>query len=145
MLHIAFYKSKHGRLIDKLISLVSFSKYSHCEIVFSDGMCASSSYRDGGVRFKKIEMNEKWDVFCLQWENGDFISGVSEFGIREWFKSRESDSYDWIGAIGCVIGVDITSPDRKYCSYTCATVLGLDPTATPGGLYRMLIKEGMIR
>lgn len=40
--------------------------YSHTELVFSDGMCASCSWMDKGVRLKAIEIHaDKWDVLSL--------------------------------------------------------------------------------
>lgn len=38
-------------------------KYSHTELVFADGMCASCSWLDGGARLKKIDITaDRWDV-----------------------------------------------------------------------------------
>lgn len=37
--------------------------YSHSELVFSDGMCASCSWLDGGARLKRIEFEPaRWDL-----------------------------------------------------------------------------------
>jgi hypothetical protein len=52
---IALYKGKKT-ITDKLISWWDRGLYSHVELVFSDGLCASSSPRDGGVRMKPIEL-----------------------------------------------------------------------------------------
>ena len=134
---IAFYLGKHGTFYDKVICLATFSKYSHCEIVFSDGMCASASCRDDGIRFKKIDLEEKWVVF-------DLLSQFDEAAIKYWFNLHDSDKYDYLGAFGSVLNIDSTSDSKKYCSYACATVLGIDPIITPGALYKKLIKEKMI-
>ena len=134
---IAFYKSKNGTWLDKLISLVSFSKYSHCEIVFPDGTFASSSKRDGGIRLKSIVINDHWDVFEL---NGVCDSEL----IKYWFYMNMDNKYDWVGAVGSLFYIDLTSDDKKFCSYACATVLGIDSIITPGGLYRALKKSNII-
>lgn len=128
---IAFYKARYGNWQDKSIAIASISKYSHCEIVFSDGMCASSSSRDGGIRFKRINLDEHWDVF-------DLNTSIDENAVKYWFSMHEDNLYDWPGAIASVIGINLSTEDKKYCSFACAIVLSLDPTITPGGLFAEL-------
>ena len=128
---IAFYIAKYGTFTDKVIAFFTRSKYSHCEIVFLDGMFASSSPRDGGVRLKMISPDDHWDII-------DLGNEYSEKSIRYWFMSNKGDTYDWLGAIGSIFSIDLTSEDKKFCSYSCAIVLGLDPIVTPGGLFRKL-------
>lgn len=133
---IAFYKAWNGTWVDKLISLVTLSKYSHCEIVFSDGLCASSSARDGGVRFAQINLNSgNWDVFDL-----DMGMNYDETRIRQWFINNDGDTYDWPAAIQSVFGVGQVKNDKKFCSQACAIVLDFYPAITPGKLYSELIK-----
>lgn len=134
---IAFYKAEYGNLVDFGISLASFSPYSHCELVFSDGMCGSASPRDGGVRLKLIEMNSHWDVFEINTE-------IDEDVIRYWFTINDSEEYDMLGAIGSIAHIDLTSDNKKFCSYIAASVMGLDPIISPGGLFRLLKKKKMI-
>lgn len=136
-LRIAFYKAEYGTWQDKTIATATFSPYSHCEIVFPNGECASSSSRDGGVRIKYIDLGEHWDVFEL---NGEF----SEQYIRYWFSINDGDTYDWSGAIASAFGIDLSTENRKYCSYACAVVLGMDPIVTPAMLYRRLVRDGII-
>jgi hypothetical protein len=69
---IAFYRADHAStrlhkitawLIDKW---TGSHGYSHVELVFSDGQCFSSSYPDGGCRFKQINVNSgRWVVIDL--------------------------------------------------------------------------------
>lgn len=141
---IAFYKARYGTPTDKLIAIGTFSEYSHCEIIFSDGMFASASPRDGGVRFKKIDIDEHWDVFELTHQDWSSFTEYEEELISRWFILHEGDSYDWIGAIGAVLNLDFSSKSKKYCSYCCAVVLSLDPITTPGKLYKTLLERGMI-
>ena len=35
--------------ISRLVRFADRGPYSHCEVVFSDGMCASASWLDGGA------------------------------------------------------------------------------------------------
>lgn len=138
MMKIAFYKAKYGKLIDTAISLFTFSQYSHCELVFSDGICASASPRDGGVRFKYITLEEKWDVYDLP------ITFDEKFA-RQWFMQHEEQRYDYPGAFGSAFNLDLTSPDKKFCSYACALALKLkDPIVSPGDLYDRLRQQRLI-
>lgn len=60
------------RIIEWVIRKVTGGQYSHCEIAvsvaFSDGLfdCYSSSFRDGGVRCKRMPLPAgKWDVIMV--------------------------------------------------------------------------------
>lgn len=137
-LHIAFYKAEYGNWVDKLIAFMTNSKYSHCELVLTDGLCASSSPRDGGVRQKRINLGEKWDIYTLE---GHYDQSI----IKYWFDIHDGQKYNWLGAIGSLFGIDIGNDDRKFCSYCCSSMLLLDPIVTPERLFRMLKLEGMIK
>lgn len=137
-MNIAFYKARYGNWQDKSIAIASISKYSHCEIVFSDGICASASSRDGGVRFKRIILDDHWDVFHLN-------TDIDENKIKYWFSLHEDNLYDWPGAIASVIGINLSTENKKYCSFACAAVLGLESTVTPGGLFSDLKYRGLLK
>ena len=66
---LACYKGKRGGtagFFDAAVRWWTRGPYSHVELVFSDGMSASSSMRDGGVRFKEIEYHpDRWDFIEL--------------------------------------------------------------------------------
>jgi len=135
---IAFYKAKQGRIADKVISFVTNSPYSHCELVDSNGICASSSMMDGGVRFARIDLGEKWDVFS-------FLPGMfSEQAVFNWFIKNETKTYDYVGAIASGFGFDLSSKNKKYCSQACAEALGLYSCITPGELYELLTSTNTI-
>jgi hypothetical protein len=141
---IAFYIAKNGTITDKFISAVTSSKYSHCELVFSSGEFGSASKRDGGVRLKMIEQNSHWDIFDLKNEDGSEITPEQEKMIHYWFLINDEQKYDWIGAVGAYFNIDIAVYDKKFCSYVCASLLGLDPIVTPQKLYKNLISYNMI-
>jgi hypothetical protein len=144
---IAFYLAKNGDWVDKLISLTTFSKYSHCELVFSDGEFGSASARDGGVRLKYIEQNDKWEIFELfelKNPDGSKITQRDAKDMHNWFIANDGQKYDWPGAIMSLFGLNCSSSNKKYCSYVCALLLGLYPTVTPQKLFKTLIKEKMI-
>jgi hypothetical protein len=91
---IALYKGRK-RLFNRLISFWMDGPYSHVELVFSDGMSASSSNLEGGVRFKYIEFDPAlWDFVS--------ISGDEEYA-RAWFTEHEGSAYDYMGLLGFVV------------------------------------------
>ena len=50
----AFYKGTRPGwqgIYSRAVRVIDRGPYSHCELVFSDGLSASASYIDGGVRF----------------------------------------------------------------------------------------------
>src|SRR3990172_5990515 len=95
--------------------------YSHCEMIFSDGMAASSSFMDGGVRFKQIEFDPAhWDFIDLPPER--------EPAARQWFIDHEGESYDLMGNAHFVIGFIPEARRKKFCSEALAAALGFhDP------------------
>jgi hypothetical protein len=115
---VIFYIAKSGDWLDKFVGLWTRGKYSHCELVFSDGMCFSSSPRDGGTRFKAIEINPKhWDIVE--------VSTDKEVEIRQWCESQCGLKYDWLGILGLAIHLPIENRKKWYCSEICITVLNL--------------------
>lgn len=129
---IAFYKAIHGDVFDKIVSATTCSPYSHCELIFSDGVCASSSPRDNGVRFARINFGDHWDVFELN-------EVLSENDAYWWFAYHQGLGYDFPGAIGSAFKLPIYSKHKKFCSLACAQALELNEiNLTPGGLYKKL-------
>lgn len=137
---IAFYKGFDGRWLDRVICFFSMSRYSHVELVFEDGYCASASPRDGGVRFKKININNgRWDIYELE-------SSIDEQSVRKWFGKHINNNYDFKGAIfGAVFEINVRTKYKKYCSYACAMAIGVKPNLTPGKLYKILQDSGRIK
>ena len=63
---LAFYKGRED-LYDRLISWWTRGPYSHVELVISDNYCMSSSPKDGGIRFKHIDLRpDHWDLVELE-------------------------------------------------------------------------------
>lgn len=142
MIRIAFYKSQYGDMLDKFISLVTNSPYSHCEIVFSNGLCVSSSMRDKGIRFKYIKSigtTNHWDIFELKNLN------VTENEIKAYFLKHCDEPYDYLGAIGSALKKDWNNVNKKFCSLAIAQSLNIYPShLSPGDLYKWLIKNKKI-
>ena len=112
---LALYKGK-GTFFDALVRFVTCSEYSHCEVVL-DGVCWSSSPRDGGVRRANINLQSgHWDVIDIQ---GDEALALA------WFKSHDGAGYDWIGLIRTVIPFFPHSKTKWFCSEACGAALGI--------------------
>ena len=110
---VAFYKAFQPKAtnLDKAIAICSFGAYSHVELVFSDGMCFSVSPRDGGARFKKIDLNpESWNVMDI------YIPEPAEKDIRAIAKSFTGYKYDYLGAIFSISPLCIQKNNRAFCS-----------------------------
>ena len=89
--------------------------YSHTELVFSDGMCASSSFLDGGVRFKRIDLDPaKWDLVDCP---GD------EAYARAWFKKHDGEPFDVLGLIGFVGPRGLQNQWKWFCSESIGAAL----------------------
>ena len=112
---LALYKGR-TRLFNRLVSWWLGSPYSHAEIVFSDGMCGSSSGSDGGVRLKQFFLDPlKWDVIDIE---GD------ELGARNWFSVYSGQKYDYLGLLGFVWRRGTQDKGRWFCFEACAAALG---------------------
>lgn len=116
-----------GRFLDR-------GPYSHSELVFSDGWSASSSFIDGGVRFKRIGYStpDAWDFLDLP--------NYSELATRAWFIEHLGKPYDIWGNVRFFCGLARDSRDKWFCSESCAAALGwLEPFRYgPNGLYQVL-------
>lgn len=92
--------------------------YSHCELVFSDGLSASASFTDGGVRFKHIEYDSsRWDFIVLPDELED--------AARAYFEARQGWGYDLMGNLHLTFGFVEHSAKKLFCSEADAEALGI--------------------
>ena len=108
-MRLASYKAFNpdSTWLDKAIGIFTFGKYSHSEMVFSDGQSFSVSSRDGGSRIKQINFNpEHWDFVELH------ISTEVESEIYEECATY-SLKYDYFGAI---FRLCIFRTDKAFCS-----------------------------
>lgn len=120
MIRIAFYRG-HTRLFNRLVSWWLRGGYSHCELMverMSDGrwLCASSSYQDGGVRLKSIDLApDRWAVVS--------VPGDLEQALR-WFEARIGAGYDVPGLLGFVWRRARQDQRRWFCSEAVAAAIG---------------------
>ena len=114
---IAFYKGRRKGprgWFDALVRWWTRGPYSHCELVI-DGLCWSSSARDGGVRGKAIVLGANWDVFDVP---GDEAKALA------WFQAHKGARYDVAGLFGFVWRREYGDGQRWFCSEACAAALG---------------------
>lgn len=136
-MQIIFYKAEYGGFLDKFISWCTNGPFSHCELLFSDGVCFSSSPRDNGCRFKKIHiLPERWVHLPIE--------TTKESEIFELCKLEEGKKYDWFGAFGFIIPFLSASDNRWFCSELCSHMINIatdqdNPTfINPNQLYKIL-------
>lgn len=132
----AFYKGTRPGwqgLYSRAVRAIDRGPYSHCELVFSDGMSASASYIDKGVRFKHIDYStSNWDFIELPLSMENFA--------REWFETHDGEPYDLKGNIRFVLPWLSDSAWGWFCSEALGAALGcVEPFRYgPNGLAALL-------
>ena len=133
MIQAAFYRKK-GDWVDRVIRFRTVSPYSHVELVAPNGLCYSSSPRDGGVRAKVLELlPDDWELAPLPW--ADYLH------IKHFFDRTKSNPYDFVGAIvGQALAAKAHIDGAYFCSEWCAEALGLSESwrYSPALLYNVL-------
>lgn len=139
---IAFYKGTRKGLqgiYSRLARWVDSGPYSHCELVFNDGLSASASFIDGGVRFKHIDYKEdNWDVVELQ--------GFDEDKARQWFEDHKGEKYDLLGNLRFIFFFVKPSNNKWFCSEAIAEALIISESwrLGPNGLYALMTRKGKL-
>lgn len=134
---VAFYKSIHPGLAGVYshgVRIITKSIYSHCELIFSNGISASSSFVDGGVRMKVIDYDPKdWDIIDLE---GRF----DETTAMQWFRDHDGQRYDVLGNVHFVLSVVGDDKNKWFCSEAVGAALGLGNSwrFDPGTLHAAL-------
>lgn len=118
----AFYKGTHPGwpgVYNRLVRAVEHGRYSHVELIFSDGMAASSSFMDHGVRFKAISFDPAlWDLVELP--------ARLEAAARDWVISHAGWGYDLWGNVHFIFGWVRDSNGKVCCSESVAAALGME-------------------
>ena len=121
----AFYKATRPGLQGIYSRLVRWvdgpGRYSHCELIFADGMCGSASWMDGGVRLKRIDFDPaNWDFI----EIPDHL----EPAARAWFDEHKGAGYDLLGNLRFVFWMVRESEKDWFCNEALSAALGhLEP------------------
>ena len=135
----AFYKGTRPGLqglYSRAVRWIDRGAYSHCELVFSDGLSASASYIDKGVRFKEIDYDPAhWDVIDLPAD-----SRLEQYA-RSWFEFNDGAPYDLMGNVRFVLPWLSDSERGGFCSEAMAAALKLrEPWRLgPNGLAAVLL------
>lgn len=135
-MEIMFFKGTHPGLAgiySRGVRLITKSQYSHVEIQFSDGQSASSSYLDGGVRYKAVDYSVASD-----WDSIELPDALFESGARAWFDAHAGQGYDLMGNLHFVVSVIGDEKTRWFCSEAVGAALGLPNSwrFDPGTLYQ---------
>jgi|LGVE01.1.fsa_nt_gb uncharacterized protein YycO len=138
---VAFYKAKYGTWFDKLIAKITNSKFSHCELVFSNGTAFSASDREG-VRFAKIDFSSgHWELVTVD------ITSEQESLLTAWCMRQVNSKYDWLGVFLGWVGIH--QQKKWFCSELCSEALtnfaGIElisqsKSISPEKLYKILTK-----
>lgn len=140
-LRAAFYKGTRPGIpgiYNRAVRAWERGPYSHVELVFSGDIAASSSFMDGGVRFKQIDFDPvKWDFIELP----EALAPQA----RKWFIDHEGEPYDLLGNLHLVIGFIPEWRGKSFCSEAVAASLGYsDPWRFgPNALYSVLEQKGV--
>jgi hypothetical protein len=140
--------SENSQFFDKAICLWTRSPYSHVEMIFDASewprgmlaaevekqgktiqpgdplnwpyirLCFSSSPRDGGVRFKWI------DIDPAQWDVREFpMPGVNDLNLIDAAAPLVGLKYDWFGIFGFVLPFGEHNDADRFCSEVCLDVI----------------------
>lgn len=133
----AFYKATRPGLqgiYSRAVRWIDRGPYSHCELIFSDGLSGSASYIDGGVRLKRIDYDPAhWDFIALP----DHLEPYA----RDWFERNAGAPYDLAGNVRFVLPWLPDSERGWFCSEAEAAALRLrEPWRLgPNGLAALLL------
>lgn len=130
-MYLAAYKNG-TRIGDKLIHSWTNSIYSHCELVIDD-IFYSSSIMDGGVRSKKINISNHWDLIELT--KFDSIRVLNYYYRTRFNKYSYSDLL-----LNQILNTRFNNPEGQFCSEWCAEALSI-PNAgiySPGKLVNLV-------
>jgi hypothetical protein len=135
---LAFHKGTG--VLSRAIEYGTHSKYSHVELVFSDGMAFSA----------RAERKPAVDIIPFDGSDGlwDFIEiphYYDEMIVRPWAEKQRGKGYDWGADISFALPFVHTDAHKLMCASSCTTALQLAGLFTdfipaevsPGQLYVM--------
>lgn len=123
VMRVAFYKDT-ARLFNQATAWWLSGPYSHCELVIRTdsagvSLCASSSFRDDGVRLKQIVLDpDHWDFLDVPFD-------VDEAHVMQWMLLHEDDEYDTLGLAGHVWRRGTGNRRKRICAQAVAEMLGM--------------------
>lgn len=124
-LALAFYNGHaRGRWLDRVIARHDRGRFagpfSHVELVFNldhGPVCFSSSFRDGGVRLKRIDLDSKWTTVEL-------VAGRAEAErLRQWCRTKLGGRYDLPGVLAFKLPWVRPKLNWWFCSEICSAAV----------------------
>lgn len=116
-MELVFYKGK-GKIWSSLVRWWTGSKYSHCELVLSDGTWISADPKAGRVRYTWQDISNDWDRVEIK------VTERQELIIRAWLDAQIGKKYDWCGILlSQVFTLGTDNPVRYFCSELCVEAL----------------------
>lgn len=126
---LASFRGNHKNLVNRLgsefIRLMCKGVYSHNEIVIGESpfedecRCISSSSIEGGVREKRMQLNQAdWDVIRVD-------ADIER--IEWWIGIYDGHPFDYFGTVAVRLPFLVREhPTKFFCSEACGDMLGLD-------------------
>jgi len=152
------FRKNNIKFFALVIRIVTWSIYNHATMnPRSTINCISSNENTGGVGWEEVSGNpKKWDIFEIVYPFSDIpLNKEDEFTIHSWCVSHIGAKYDWkaIWQFRPTYTGDRTGdPDAWICSEYCQTGIGqvfavllARRIRSPGGLYRLMSKLGMLK
>jgi uncharacterized protein YycO len=138
---IAFLKGTG--IVDRLIQMWTFSKYSHCEMIFSNEESFGNSliYPFKTCISRKPYLPKYWDIIDVN------ISAEKESKIRDFCEKNIGKSYDWTAIFfSMIIPFRLGSKDKFICSEVCTEAFQAAGyfsdkkacTVSPGKFYKLI-------
>lgn len=116
----AAFRYNDTRVFPRVVTLLRGGDSAHCEIAHAWAgqrhECVSSSFLDGGMRGKSIDMPAaKWRIYELQ----AFLHPL------DYLREFDDAGYDVLGLLGILLPPLGHSPRRRFCSEVGAEIVGL--------------------
>ena len=111
---VAFLKGTG--ILDRLIQFWTFSKYSHCELIFSDGSSFGTSLTSPfKTQFTyKIYFHQQWDIIDVD------IPMEKETLIKAFCWTQVDKKYDWKAIFfSMILPFRKEDPNKWICSEIC--------------------------
>lgn len=123
MVQLALYKGPANGLMNRVAAFAirawTWSRWSHAELVIN-GVCWSSSARDGGVRCKRIDLDSgHWDVLDLHLKHEQVTAALA------WYQEHQGAAYDYLGIARFVAPFIGHGRTRWECFESVGASLGL--------------------
>jgi len=140
------FRKKPSSIYAHIIRLWTMGKFSHSELVFSDGRTFSSDEADGGTRWTDRAMpSSEWDFIDIP------CTTKQENRARVFCEGEDGCKYDMVGIGFSFLPVPIgwQSAEKWFCSEICVAALqqigyliGYTPSRiSPNKLYKILKSE----